>query len=221
MAPDAPSLDLERFPALMGLTADLARNLSEQVRPLSVPTGTVLFDVGAACQALPLIQEGRIKVSKRAENGREIRLYHVLPGELCIVTVGCLLGGSAYEATGCAETPLRALTLPRPLFLRLITEHPPFRAWVFQLFTERISGLMQLVEEVAFHKLDQRLAAWLAQRAPLVLASHQGIADELGSVREIISRLLRQFEEQGWVSLGRERIQVLDAPSLKRLAEQT
>lgn len=221
MTPDFLTQCNHRFPALAELPANLERELAAQLQPLSVPAGTTLFDVGVACQVLPLILEGRIKVSKRAENGREIRLYNVRPGELCIVTLGCLLGDAAYAATGIAETALKALALPRSLFMRLVAEHPPFRAWVFQLFSERISGLMQLVEEVAFHKLDQRLAAWLVEHAPRVEASHQAIADELGSVREIVSRLLRQFEDQGWVSLGRERIEVLDTPRLKRLADQT
>jgi CRP/FNR family transcriptional regulator len=216
---EASNRDLKRFPALATLPGRLAQEVISQLHPLSVTGGTTLFDVGTACQALPLILEGRIKVSKRAENGREIRLYNVHPGELCIVTVGCLLGGASYSATGIAETSLQALALPRPLFMRLLNEHPPFREWTFQVFTERISGLMQLVEEVAFHKLDQRLAAWLAEHAPRVEISHQSIADELGSVREIISRLLRQFEDQELVSLGRERIEVLDAPRLKRLSE--
>jgi CRP/FNR family transcriptional regulator len=221
VAPDLLNRCNSHFPTLAELPASLEKELSAQLQLMSVPTGTRLFDVGVACQALPLILEGRIKVSKRADNGREIRLYNVRPGELCIVTLGCLLGDAPYSATGITETPLTALILPRSLFMRLVAEHPPFRAWVFQLFTERISGLMQLVEEVAFHKLDQRLAAWLAEHAPRVEASHQAIADELGSVREIISRLLRQFEDQGWVSLGRERIEVLDAPRLKGLAELT
>lgn len=207
-----------RFPALAALPADLERDLQVLLQPMAVATGATVFDVGTACQALPLVLEGRIKVSKRGENGREIRLYSVNPGELCIVTVGCLLGDASYSATGVAETPVRALALPRPLFMRLVHEHPPFRAWVFQLFTERILGLMQLVEEVAFHKLDQRLAAWLIEHAPRVDRSHQAIADELGSVREIISRLLRQFEDQGWVRLGRERVEVLDVAGLMPLA---
>jgi CRP/FNR family transcriptional regulator len=167
---------------------------------------------------LPLVLSGSIKVSKRAENGREIRLYGVHPGELCIVTVSCLLGGDPYPATGVAETAVSAITLPRPLFMKLAAEHPPFREIVFSLFSERLTGLMQLVEEVAFRKLDQRLAGWLVARSPTIAASHQAIADELGSVREIVSRLLKQFEDQGWVRLGRERI-VVEAPeALERLA---
>ncbi len=206
------------FPALTQLPAPLATEFERQVIPMRAPAGTIMFDTGVACQALPLVLSGSIRVSKRAENGREIRLYGVNPGELCIVTVSCLLGASAYPATGIAESEIAALALPRPLFLRLLAEHPPFRDAAFSLFADRLTGLMELVEEVAFHKLDQRLAAWLATRGPTILASHQIIAQELGSVREIVSRLLKQFEEQKLVRLGRERIEVLDPLALTQLA---
>lgn len=212
-------MDLARIcPPLANLPADLEAEVARALHPFQVPAGTVVFDAGMACQALPLVLEGRIRVSQQSESGREIRLYHVLPGELCIVTLGCLLGGASYSATGTTETALRALALPRPLFLALLDAHPPFREWVFRIFSERITGLMQLVEEVAFRKLDQRLAAWLAVRAPVAQASHQAIADELGSVREIISRLLGQFEDQGLVRLGRGRVEILDAARLRALA---
>ena len=214
-----PASLIPLFPALTGLPATLAAEVERQIMPMRAPAGSVLFDAGLACQALPLVLQGNIRVSKRAENGREIRLYGVHPGELCIVTVSCLLGGKAYPATGIAETEVSALALPRPLFIRLTAEHAPFREAVFGLFSDRLTGLMALVEEVAFHKLDQRLAAWLAQRGPTIMASHQVIAQELGSVREIVSRLLKQFEEQKLVRLGRERIEVRDAPALKKLGE--
>ena len=212
MSPDLAA----HFPSLSALPEPLAREVERQAQKLDAPAGTLLFDVGMACQALPLLLEGRIKVSKRAENGREIRLYSVRPGELCIVTVSCLLGGEPYPATGVAETAVSALGLPRALILRLMAEHPPFREMAFNLFSERLTGLMQLVEEVAFRKLDQRLAAWLLERGPLIAASHQAVADELGSVREIVSRLLKHFEEEGCVRLGRERIEVI-APAALRL----
>lgn len=207
------------FPALAELPSLLASEVERQAISMHAPGGTVLFDAGVACQALPLVLSGKIRVSKRAENGREIRLYGVHPGELCIVTVSCLLGASAYPATGIAESKVTALALPRPLFMRLIAEHPPFRDMVFGLFADRLTGLMTLVEEVAFHKLDQRLAAWLLARGPNISASHQFIALELGSVREIVSRLLKQFEEQNCVRLGRERIEVLDPLGLRRYAD--
>ncbi len=206
------------FPTLATLPESLAAEVERQAVAMKAPAGTLLFDAGMACQALPLVLEGRIKVSKRAENGREIRLYSVRPGELCIVTVSCLLGGEPYPASGSAETPVSALALPRPLILRLVAEHPPFREMAFKLFADRLTGLMQLVEEVAFRRLDQRLAAWLLERGPLITLSHQTVADELGSVREIVSRLLKQFEEEGCVRLGRERIEVLAPAPLRRRA---
>jgi CRP/FNR family transcriptional regulator len=211
---------IARFPALARLPETLANELERQALPMRAPAGSLLFDAGAACQALPLVLSGVVKVSRRADNGREIRLYGVHPGELCIITVSCLLGASTYPATGTAETDVVALTLPRPLFLRLTAEHPPFREAVFALFAERLTGLMTLVEEVAFQRLDRRLAAWLLARAPMIAASHQAIALELGSVREIVSRLLRQFEEQGMVRLGRERIEVLAPDALRGLANR-
>ncbi|OYY94557.1 MAG: hypothetical protein B7Y41_06935 [Hydrogenophilales bacterium 28-61-23] len=215
MHPSVPIL----FPALTDLPAPLLAEFERHALPMRAPAGTVLFDAGLACQALPLVLSGGIRVSKRAENGREIRLYSVNPGELCIVTLSCLLGASAYPATGIAETEVSALALPRQLFMRLTAEHPAFRAVVFGLFADRLTGLMTLVEEVAFHKLDQRLAAWLLERGPIIPASHQAIALELGSVREIVSRLLKQFEDQHFVRLGRERIETLDPTGLKKLAE--
>ncbi|MCU0933206.1 MAG: Crp/Fnr family transcriptional regulator [Thiobacillaceae bacterium] len=210
---------LRLFPTLAGLPVALREELERHARDLRAPAGTLLFDAGAACQALPLLLEGHVKVSKRAENGREIRLYSVRPGELCIVTVSCLLGGEPYPASGIAENEVTAVALPRALILRLVAEHPPFRDMAFHLFAERLAGLMQLVEEVAFRKLDRRLAAWLLARAPNIAVSHQAIADELGSVREIVSRLLRQFEEQDWVRLGRERIEVRSPADLRCLAD--
>jgi CRP/FNR family transcriptional regulator len=214
---DATQL-IPQCPILTGLAPAMAETVARQAIPMTAPAGTLLFDAGNACQALPLVISGSIRVFKRADSGREISLYRVNPGELCIVTVSCLLGGDAYPATGVAETEITALALPRPLFLSLTETHPPFRQAVFHLFGERLAGLMQLVEEVAFRKLDQRLAALLAGRAPLVLGSHQQIADELGSVREIVSRLLKQFEEQGWIRLGRERVDILDANALQACA---
>jgi CRP/FNR family transcriptional regulator len=213
-------LDTERqrlqrlFPALSDLPAPLAAELVASVQILAVPAGTLMFDAGAACQALPLVLEGSIRVSKRSESGREIGLYRVIPGELCIVTLSCLLGGADYAATGVAVGPVRLALLPRALFLKLVGTHPPFREMVFHLYAERLVDLMQLVEEVAFHHLDERLAAWLAQQGPHIHLSHQAIAQELGSVREIVSRLLKQFEEAGWVRLDRGHVEVLDPVGL-------
>lgn len=206
-----------RYRLLENLPAPLLGSLAREAGFAVVPRGAVLFDERQACGGFPLVLDGAVRVSKMAPNGRELHLYRVAPGESCILTSGCLLGGHPYTARGVAESETRLVILPPALFARLIDEHAPFRRHVFGLFAERIAELMQLVEEVAFRRLDERLAALLMARGPLVRATHQALADDLGSVREIVSRLLRSFAENGWVRLGREQIEVLDADALARL----
>lgn len=188
-----------------------------ETRVLNVPDGTVLFDERQPCQGFPFILGGRIKVLKQAASGRSLPLYQVLPGESCIITTSCLLGHQDYNARGVTEGETTLLLTPRPLFEALLAE-PAFRDFVFTLFSERIATLMQLVEEVAFHKLDQRLANVLLGKGRIVHATHQQLADELGSVREMVSRLLKNFADQGLVRLGREQIAILEPAKLRALA---
>jgi CRP/FNR family transcriptional regulator len=184
---------------------------------MTVPAGTVLFDEHQPCQGFPFVLSGVIRVVKLAANGRELPLYKVMPGESCIITSSCLLGRHDYNARGVAAKETVLALLPRPLFDELLGE-PAFRAFVFELFTERIAELMQLVEEVAFRKLDQRLASLLLGKGRQLNVTHQHLAEELGSVREMVSRLLKGFAEQGLVRLGREQIEILDPAGLRRLA---
>lgn len=209
---------LHGFPALAGLPPALREALAHEAQPMTAPAGSVLFEANSPCRAFPMLLAGSIRVVKAGSNGRELQLYRVLPGESCIITSSCLLGDAAYPAKGVAESEISAVVVSKALFHRLVEGHQPFRRYIFNLFSGRLSDLMDLVEEVAFRKLDQRLAALLLAKGASIHATHQNLADELGSVREIISRLLKQFQEQGLVSLGREQIQVLDPARLKGLA---
>jgi len=204
------------YPVLRELPAPLAQRFAECL-PLTVPAGAVLFDVHQPCQGFPLVTAGSIRVVKPAANGRELPLYRVVPGESCIITTSCLLGHADYNARGIADTESTLVLLPRDLFDQLL-DQPAFRSFVFNLFSERIADLMQLVEEVAFRKLDQRLAGLLLGKGHTIHATHQQLADELGSVREMVSRLLKGFAEQGLVRLGREQVEILDPAGLRRIA---
>jgi CRP/FNR family transcriptional regulator len=164
------------------------------------------------------VLEGAVRVVMNAPSGREILLYRVDPGQGCILSGGCLLGHSDYAARGIAEEDVTLLSLPPAEFQALLLEHEPFRHFVFGMYGERLAEVMQLVEEVAFRRLDERLAQLLVHRGPVIAATHQSLADELGSVREIVSRLLRSFEQRGWVKLERERITLTDPRSLAALA---
>jgi len=206
----------EMHPAFAGLPETLRGRLAE-CRPMTVPAGTVLFDESQPCQGFPLVISGSIRVVKPAANGRELPLYRVVPGESCIITTSCLLGRADYNARGIADSESTLVLLPHPLFDELLGR-PEFRSFVFHLFAERIADLMQLVEEVAFRKLDQRLAGLLLGKGRLIHATHQQLADELGSVREMISRLLKNFADQGLVRLSREQVEILDPAGLRQLS---
>ncbi len=217
--PSRPSGWLALYPALAGLPAERIARLLRPEAIMHLPAGTQVFAEHQPCQGFPLLVEGSIKVIKLAASGRELMLYRVSPGGSCIISSSCLLGHTDYNARGIAETPLTLLALPIAEFSALMVEHPPFRDFVFHLFAERIGELMQLVEEVAFARLDQRLAKLILARNEATLnVTHQQLADELGSVREIVSRLLKGFASQGLVSLGREQVAVVDREGLQKLA---
>ena len=205
------------YPVLAQLPAGLCRQALAQAQRLTVPAGTVVFDEHQPCQGFPFVLAGGIRVLKPAANGRELPLYRVLPGESCIITSSCLLGHTEYNARGVAESETELALMPHVLFDQLMGQ-PPFRDFVFHLFSERIAELMQLVEEVAFRKLDQRLAGLLLGKGRVIHATHQQLADELGSVREMVSRLLKSFVEQGLVRQSREQVEILDPAGLRRLA---
>ena len=207
----------ELYPVLNGIDAGIRQRVAEKMQVVTVPAGTVLFDEHQPCSGFPFVLSGAVRVLKAAANGRELPLYRVLPGETCIISSSCLLGHIAYNARGVAQGETSLVVLPRPLFDQLLGT-PNFREFIFQLLAERMADLMQLVEEVAFRKLDQRLAALLLGKGRTVHATHQQLADELGSVREMVSRLLKGFADQKLVNLGREQIEILDPSGLRELA---
>ena len=214
-----PQKVLNLYPALSGLPMERLAGLVQPGAVMHLPTGAQVFAEHQPCQGFPLLLEGSIKVVKLAASGRELMLYRVAPGGSCIISSSCLLGHTDYNARGIAETPLTLLALPVPAFSALMLDYPPFRDFVFHLFAERIGELMQLVEEVAFARLDQRLAKLLLARNETVLnVTHQQLADELGSVREIVSRLLKGFAAQGLVTLGREQLSIVDRTGLQKIA---
>ncbi|NMM05970.1 Crp/Fnr family transcriptional regulator [Polaromonas sp.] len=204
------------YPALAHVVPALAE-LGPTVGPLSVPAGSVLFDENAPCQGFPLLLAGEIKVSRHSSDGRSLELYRVVPGELCLVSSACLFRSQPLSAHGVTTKATTLLMIAPPVFNQWL-ETPAFRNEVLGLFAERMADLTGLIDAVAFHRLDQRLAAALLGRGQQLTITHQALADELGTVREIVSRLLRRFEREGWVTLSRERIHISDSAALRALA---
>lgn len=209
---------LDLYPVLQGLgEAERLQVLATDAQAVTVPGGTTLFEEGQPCRGFPMVLSGCVKVVRGSPGGRHLELYRVSPGELCVVSTSCLFGTAPLSAHGQTTEASELVLLSPAGFARWSTDDG-FRRFVFGVFADRLAELMALAEAVAFQRLDQRLAHALLGHGEVVRATHQALADELGTVREIVTRLLKRFERAGWVLLSRERIQLVDAAALRRLA---
>ena len=214
---------IDRFPDLAALPADDQRLLTASAATVALPAGTTVFAPGVAAQSFLLILDGTVRVQQVSPNGREIVLYRVTGGETCIMTTACLLSDEEYSAEGIAETEVEAVAVPKAAFEEAIARSPGFRRLVFADYSHRISDLMHVVEEVAFERLDKRLAQRLLDLAAAdgtLPVTHQDLAFELGSAREVVGRLLKELERRGWVGLSRGRIELRQPERLRELAER-
>lgn len=194
--------------------------LAAEAQHVNVPAGTLLFEENAPCHGFPMVLGGSVRVARGSPGGRTLELYRVTPGELCVVSTSCLFGHQPLSAHGQATEATELVLLSPHGFERWVACEP-FRRFVFGIFADRLADLMALAEAVAFQRLDQRLAAALLGHGATLHSTHQALADELGTVREIVTRLLKRFELAGWVALGRERIEVRDSAALRALAAGT
>jgi CRP/FNR family transcriptional regulator len=210
-----------RFAGLARLSADVKASLLAESRVATVPKDTVIFGPGKAPEHLLLLLEGTVRVQQASEAGREVFLYRVNAGESCVLTTACLLAYEDYTAEGIAETELRAVLVPRRTFDELIGRSPEFRRFVFAAYSRRITDLFTVIEEIAFRRVDVRLAQKLLRMAGPggeLQATHQSLAVELGTAREVVSRQLQEFQRRGWVELGRGAVRIAAPAALDRLA---
>lgn len=213
---------LDRYAPLNGLDGDLRAAFAALPRR-AIPEGAILFSPGAPCQGFALVLEGRVRVDVTGASGRSILLYRIGAGETCVQTTLCLLGEATYTATAVAETALTLAMAPRPLFERAIAGSDVFRRFVFRMFAARLDETTRLLESVAFVRVEARLAAALAQRARRAGAAafdvtHQELADEIGTAREVVSRQLDGFRRDGLIVSARGRLEVLNPSRLDALA---
>jgi len=211
---------ISQFPGLAGLEAPIRERLIAESSVVSVPQGTIIFGPGKAPENLLLLLAGTVRVHQTSESGRDIVLYRVSAGESCVLTTACLLAYEDYLAEGVAETDVQAVAIPRRVFDQLIAESPVFRRFVFTAYSRRITDLFLVIEEVAFRRMDIRLAHKLLEmpaRDGVIETTHQDLATELGTAREVVSRQLKEFQRRGWVESARGAIRVTDRDALHAL----
>ena len=209
------------FPGLGKLEPAIAEPLIESSKVVSLPAGTRIFGPGQAPEAYLLLIDGTVRVQQVSDAGREIVLYRVSAGESCALTTACLMGYEEYQAEGIAETDVKAVAIPRATFDDLIAKSAAFRKFVFTAFSVRVTNLFRIIEEVAFERIDVRLAQRLLELAGSVGhvdLTHQQLAAELGTAREVISRQLNEFQRRGWIATSRGSIDIARPEALRQLA---
>lgn len=216
--PDDDLAWLNTFPQLGALDDAAKQVLRSHARINSASIGAVGYREQDPCNGYVMRLQGRSRVFKMSESGREILLYRVGAGETCVLTTTCLLGHSAYPASTIVEEEVRDVFIPAEAFYHLMGESPVFRRFVLSNYGDLISDLIVLLEDVAFRSIATRLAKYLLDAADeLLTTTHQQLANHLGSTREVISRELKEFERRGWVKLQRGMIEVTDRAALQRL----
>jgi CRP/FNR family transcriptional regulator len=215
------ALIIRNLPAFAGMDVDARSRLADGSRIVRLPRGAKVLAPGRHPESYILLIAGSVRVVQGSEGGREIVLYRVAAGEGCALTTACLLGQDEYPAEAVAETEVEAVAVPRRIFDELIETSPPFRQLVFTTIARRITDLFRVIEDVAFARLDIRVAARLValgDGAGAVRVTHQQLADEIGTAREVVSRQLAELQRRGLIGTSRGFIQIADRAGLEALA---
>ncbi|MEM1044934.1 MAG: Crp/Fnr family transcriptional regulator [Pseudomonadota bacterium] len=212
---------IDRFDGLADLTPELRAELEARSAVVTLPQGRIAFAPGHSPENMLLLLSGTVRVYQVSEGGREIVLYRVESGESCVLTTACLLSHEDYAAEGVAESDVEAVAIPRSLFDDLLARSKTFRTFVFAAYSQRIVDLFRVIDQVAFGRIDIRLAerlTALARGRSEVRTTHQQLASELGTAREVVSRQLQEFQRRGWITQSRGAIGLADPGSLQHLA---
>jgi CRP/FNR family transcriptional regulator len=205
------------FSELPGIAGDAWQEALGAAKVIDAPAGAKLTESRASGDRLVIVLAGTVKVSHTSENGREITLYRISAGQLCPFTLPCLLRCTPSCVRAEAEEDVSLLAVPRQYVARLLAECPDFRNYLLSGLAYNIAVVTQLVAQVSFEQLDRRLANLLLRRSRVdgslrLRCTHQSLASELGCTREVISRLLKEFERAGYIRLGRCCVEIVDEP---------
>ena len=210
-----PFLGKEAAPLLL---AELDRHAAHA----RIPAKSIVFMEGDACTQIAVLLSGTVRVYKIAETGREITLYRFHQGESCILTANCILSAANFPAMAQVEEEVEAVLIPANIFRNWVRQHDAWRDYVFDLLSRRLSTVMALVDEVAFRRMDARIAVLLLKRnvgsSETIRITHQELAIEIGSSREVVSRILEDFADAGLIQTNRGSVRLLDVPALERKA---
>ncbi|MCW8891157.1 MAG: Crp/Fnr family transcriptional regulator [Sedimenticola sp.] len=208
----------QRIPFLNQGDDQLNKLFYTQASITHLKSGQPICHEGNECSHLAIVLEGTARIYKLGENGKEITLYRIGQGESCILTASCILSEIPFPAFAVCETDIEAAIIPAAAVQQWLSESALWRDYIFSLVASRLSNIIHVVEDVVFRKMDRRIAGYLCSRATesgaLITTTHQVIASELGTSREVVSRILKDFEQEKLIKVTRGAIQLLDVDSL-------
>jgi CRP/FNR family transcriptional regulator, anaerobic regulatory protein len=217
---DLPRI-LHALPFLQSADPQLVAEFQKAARLVRIPAGRDVFQEGDAAETIALLLSGTVRVYKIGETGREITLYRFGTGESCILTANAILNRKTFPAIATVEAEAEAVLIPAADFREWTDRHAVWRGFVFELLSQRLANVMAVVDEVAFRRMDSRVAAFLLQHGriqnPLHI-THQEIAAEVGSSREVISRILESFAARGMVRPTRNELHIIDFDGLREVS---
>ncbi len=211
------------IPDLQKIISTSGSDILKDARHVQLEKQQVVFRAGELSSRFFWVIDGQVRVQQTSPQGREIVLYRIGPGESCMLTTACLFGRVPYPANGITESKVEAITLSAQDFYQAIETSPAFRQFAFQSYGQRLIDMLTVVEDIAFTRLDIRLARKLVElggRDSLVAITHNALAIELGSAREVVSRALKEFEMKAWIRRDHGRIELIDRDALVSLARQ-
>ncbi|NEN91318.1 MAG: Crp/Fnr family transcriptional regulator [Okeania sp. SIO3H1] len=211
------------FPFWENLDYEAKKKLLTNVKKISFSPSQFVCLEGDICHHLPLIISGNVRVYKIGESGREITLYHLEKGDSCIMTASCIISKKVFPAFAIAETEVEALIIPANSLKKWVTHNTIWQEYIFGLLSQRLANVIEIIEEVAFRRMDSRIASYLLHnvnsKTKTVEITHEAIAQELGSSREVVSRILKTFERQKLLSLSRGKIELYNWEKLENIAQ--
>lgn len=214
----------EYFPVWDKLTPPQQQALAENAVLRTVPKGTVVHNGSADCIGFLLMHTGQLRVYILSDEGREVTLYRLFPRDFCLLSASCILRGLQYDVTIEAEKDTQFWQIPAQRYKQLMEESAPVANYTNEVMAARFSDVMWLIEQILWKSLDKRLAGFLVEESALengtlLKITHETIGRHLGSPREVVTRMLRYFQDEGLVKLSRGSVELLDVDRLRAVAE--
>ena len=184
--------------------------------------GAQVHSGGQECLGLLLVLSGEIRTYLLSDEGREITLFRLYPGDLCVLSASCVLSQISFDTQLTAQQDTQVLVIPANVVARIKDTNLAARCYLYELATQRFSDVMWAMQQLLFQQLDQRLAAFLLAEyrrtgSPTVAMTHEQLAQQISSAREAVARILKQFAEDGLVELKRGAITILNPAGLEKL----